>query len=73
MIIDNSSFECPKPYPFLNYVLKSVTPLLSYAVFAQINPTYSGARLKLHSKFFRKQFCCFGHLPNRVQKRMIPH
>ena len=35
--------------------------------------TYSGARLKLYSKFSWKQFCCFDHLPNRVQKQMIPH
>ena len=34
---------------------------------------YSGARLKVYSKCSWKHFCYFDHLPNRVQKQMIPH
>ena len=34
---------------------------------------YTGGHISWCSKFSGKHFCYFDHLPNRIQKQMIPH
>ena len=38
IIMDSSSFDSPKPYPFALYLKNNIAALLRYAILAQTNP-----------------------------------
>ena len=61
MMINSSSFESPKPYLFMHYLICSVQALLRYLILAQSNPIsivsiYRGLQIKCYHCTIGKTF-----------------